>query len=323
MSWLDVRERGSLLGMRFVVACLRTFGLWPARCVVELVVLYFFLTGRSARRASLAYLRRVAASPAGATALRHAPGWWLSWQHFRSFGQMLLDRACFWCGLHDRFEVTFADHELLLDLQAAGKGAILLSAHVGSVDVMRALATRHGRPVRFVMFQAAAPKINAVLHSIAPELESRVIGIDPANVDSILALKEQVDQGDWIALLGDRAVHASQRRIGRARLLGADALFPLGPLLLASVIGCPVYLVFGLKQGPNRYQIVIERFAERIVVDRRNRERELVVWLQRYAQRLEACCLRAPLQWFNFYDFWADTDAPEESHAPSHGRHGD
>jgi predicted LPLAT superfamily acyltransferase len=44
---------------------------------------------------------------------------------------------------------------------------------------------------------------------------------------------------------------------------------------------------------------------------RGERERALREWAQRYAGRLEHYCLRAPHQWFNFYDFWENTTAGE------------
>ena len=32
--------------------------------------------------------------------------------------------------------------------------------------------------------------------------------------------------------------------------------------------------------------------------------------LERYVATLESLCREAPYNWFNFYDFWADADAP-------------
>lgn len=37
---------------------------------------------------------------------------------------------------------------------------------------------------------------------------------------------------------------------------------------------------------------------------RKNREQAIVQTIQRYAERLQHYCLKAPLQWFNFFDFW-------------------
>ncbi|MCH7911414.1 MAG: hypothetical protein IIB38_17600 [Candidatus Hydrogenedentes bacterium] len=45
------------------------------------------------------------------------------------------------------------------------------------------------------------------------------------------------------------------------------------------------------------------------VEDRAKAVRERV---ETFASRLEYYCTQAPLQWFNFYDFWADTDHERE-----------
>lgn len=54
-----------------------------------------------------------------------------------------------------------------------------------------------------------------------------------------------------------------------------------------------------------RYRISFERFSERIELPRHEKDAALTELAERYAQRLEAYCLRDPLQWYNFFDFWA------------------
>ena len=91
--------------------------------------------------------------------------------------------------------------------------------------------------------------------------------------------------------------------------LGKPAPFPIGPLFLAHLLQCPVYLFFCVKAG-KRYTIRMERFADRIALPRKDRDEALRAWLERYAGAVEAQCRATPLQWFNFYDFWGDA-APE------------
>jgi len=85
---------------------------------------------------------------------------------------------------------------------------------------------------------------------------------------------------------------------------GAPAAFSTGPFILAAVLKCPIYLVFGLYFEPNRYELFCEPFAERIELPRRNRQEALEAVVSRYAARLETYCRRAPNNWFNFFDFW-------------------
>ena len=57
--WAKIPERGSQWGIRFVLFLLNTVGYGVASLTLLPIAGYFFLTGRAARRASLAYLQRL------------------------------------------------------------------------------------------------------------------------------------------------------------------------------------------------------------------------------------------------------------------------
>jgi predicted LPLAT superfamily acyltransferase len=88
--------------------------------------------------------------------------------------------------------------------------------------------------------------------------------------------------------------------------LGRPAPFPEGPFILASLLACPVYLVFCVAEG-KRYRVFVEPFADPLILPRHHRREALERVIAQYVQRLEAYCLLAPTQWFNFFDFWAQT----------------
>jgi predicted LPLAT superfamily acyltransferase len=313
MSWNKTAELGSVLGMRFVLLCLRLFGRRAARLVSEPAILYYFLSNRRARAASREYLRRVASHPEGLRALGGAPTTWTSWMHFRAFGHSLVDRACFWAGRSEEFQVEFPARDELAHLREQKRGALLYGAHLGSIDVLRALVSKKSTPVNILMYGANARKLNAVLKSVDPDLDFRAIPLEQGSVQFILDLQACIARGEFVALLGDRAELASEKRTARARFLGGEASFPLGPLWIAHLLECPVYLIFALNRGRDSYEICLESFAERILLDRKQRDRDLQAWLERYVRRLEAQCLSTPLQWFNFYDFWSSDAAVHDS----------
>jgi predicted LPLAT superfamily acyltransferase len=97
----------------------------------------------------------------------------------------------------------------------------------------------------------------------------------------------------------ERSIHAP--------FLGGSAPFPEGPFILASLLACPVYLLFCLRID-GRYRVFIEPFADPLALPRRTRRQALELAIVNYAQRLEAHCLLAPTQWFNFFDFWGQAD---------------
>jgi predicted LPLAT superfamily acyltransferase len=80
-------------------------------------------------------------------------------------------------------------------------------------------------------------------------------------------------------------------------------MFPQGPFILATLLKCPVYTLFCLKQQ-GRQVIYFDHFSDMLTFPRKTREQVLQQTIQRYAERLEHYCLMEPLQWFNFFDFW-------------------
>nr|MBF4405801.1 glycosyltransferase family 2 protein [Vibrio anguillarum] len=47
-----------------------------------------------------------------------------------------------------------------------------------------------------------------------------------------------------------------------------------------------------------------EHFSDNIDLPRKERQAALAQVVQRYADRLEHYTLQAPLQWYNFFNFW-------------------
>lgn len=93
--------------------------------------------------------------------------------------------------------------------------------------------------------------------------------------------------------------------------MGQPAPFPQGPFILASVLRCPVQLIFALRQQ-DKLHIHCEPFADPLILPRAGREEAIQNAVDRYASRLEHYALRSPLDWFNFFDFWQLPDAKEK-----------
>ena len=122
-----------------------------------------------------------------------------------------------------------------------------------------------------------------------------------------ILLKSKLEAGEWVVLVGDRTSITRERKVVWADFLGASAPFPQGPFALACVLGAPVYLLFGLRER-DQFRVYFEPFAEGLTLPRRGREAALQQLVQRYAERLQHHCLKAPLDWFNFFDFWHLSD---------------
>lgn len=305
-TWTRRQERGTRLGLRIGVGFFRLVGRrWSAILGYPLLV-YYYLTGGDARRASRTYLRRLWESPAGREALQRPPGAWTGFLHFRAFVSSIFDRLAFWTGQHGRFEVVFHGRQHLLEAMTGGRGVILLGAHLGSFDVLRVLAGVHGVRVNVLMFTDNAERINAVIEELDPSSRLHVIRLHPGEVGAAFEVKAALDRGEIVAVLADRVGPADGRRVGRAGFLGHPAPFPQGPHLLATMLGAPVFFAVALATGPSRYEVFAEPFAPARRVPRSEREKVVQERIEAFAARLEHYCAVAPLQWFNFYDTWQD-----------------
>ena len=304
-----MEERGSVAGMRLTVWFYRLCGRRLATLFILPIVAYFFLTDRRGRRASQRYLDRIHRWAGARSAFTHRPGAWDSFRHYREFALTTLDRVGFWSDRAGNFKITFHGREHFTSLIEEKRGAILLGAHLGSFDALRVLAERWDLTVNVLMSTRHAPRINRILRELSPGATLRVIEVDPTSSRSVFELKACLERGEFVAVLGDRVGPGPRTRTIEVDFLGSRAAFPPGPFVLASRLDCPVLLMIGVRVGPAAYEVFAEPFAERVVLPRAERNARLGLLVEAYARRLETYCLKAPYQWFNFYDFWGEDPA--------------
>jgi len=297
-TWRDIPEVGTALGLRLGLLVCRVFGRRLTRAFVSVLALYFTLLSRNARDSSRAYLRRMG--------LPH--GFWQVYAHLRYFAWTVADRVFLVQDRFDDFELTHEGHEHLQALLAEGRGALLLGAHIGSFEVMRAQSGTRDIPINVVGDFGNAERINAVLERVNPKLNTRLISMNGGPVKLAFQVKEAIDRGELVALLGDRA---SARDGVEVEFLGGRARVSAGPYLLASVLKCPIYLTVALHHAPNRYELHCEPFALEVDLPRGKRDEAIRAYAQRYMDRLEHFCRLAPNNWFNFFPYWIEDEADE------------
>jgi predicted LPLAT superfamily acyltransferase len=322
-EWHKIPEAGSVFGIRLLVLLARTFGRRVAGWCLYVVALYYAVVRGAVRRASRDYLGRVGLPATFANTVRH----------LHTFARVSLDRLFFLTGRWDAFRIEQRNHELLVQAARSGRGVLLLGAHLGSFEVMRCRAKELGIAVNVIVDFSNAERLNSVVRSLDPELETRLISLAGDPVAAMLAIRAAIQRGELVAILGDRQPSGSAGKPGTrvvyTPFLGADAAFPAGPWLIAHALRCPVYFVAGLYTHPDRYALQFELIADEVRLDRHARDAALARHVQRYAAMLEAYTRAAPLNWFNFFEFWKPppaqargTDAaPAHSAVIGHTRH--
>ena len=302
--WAEIREAGTLLGLRFLSGVHRVFGRGIFTLFLYPAMAYFALVRPTARRASLDFLRTHYSLRPDQWSSR--PGLGAVIRHFVAFGQSALDKALAWTIeiRHDDF--TFTDWPALEAIREDPRGRLVIGSHHGNLEFCRGYMKRYeDRTINILVHEAHALNFAEMMRRVNEESRMNVYQVEDLDIAMVLKLKTRLEQGEWLFIAGDRIPVSGATRTTQVEFLGRGAPFPVGPYLLAQSLGCPVTLMFAFRLEGN---IVLEAvpLAESLTVDRKDRERSLNQYAQRFADALADRCLRAPFQWFNFYGYWQE-----------------
>lgn len=313
--WVHQKEVKGLWGMRLMVLVWRFLGRKVFSLMLYPVVGVYWLTVSAARKASQSWISRVRAQ---LTARQMpVPSNLTSYQHFLRFGDAMLDKIASWRGeLHFGRDVVFAPGaEEALNVSDP-RGKLLLASHLGDVEACRALAQLQGsKTINALVFSENARRFRQIMQEMAPLAGLNLLPVNDIGPNTAILLKEKLERGEWIAIVGDRIAVNTQRggewRVCWSSFMGQVAPFPQGPFILASILRCPVSLIFALRQQ-KKLRIHCEPFADPLLLPRASRQHALQNAIDRYAERLEHYALQSPLDWFNFFDFWQLPDTKDK-----------
>lgn len=295
--WAGLAERGAAWGMELTAWVYHLLGRRACMALLAPVVAYFFLTGRQQRLASRQFLGLV---------WGRQPSAWQCYRHALDFASRAVDTVAAWTGRVPASALDIIDPQALDSAAQQRRGAILVVSHHGNAELARALmepALR--RRLTVLVHTRHAENFNAVLRRVNAEAALRLVQVTDIGPDTAIALQQRIEQGEWIAIAGDRVPVLSQGRVAMAEFLGLPAPFSVGPWVLAAVLGCPVHLLFCRRSGKGRWEMTLEPFVDKVDLPRQRRAQALADLVQDYARRLEHHVRRDPYQWYNFFDFWS------------------
>ena len=304
--WAAEKERGNRLVLTLSVWMARHCPTWLVWITVRVVAGYYFFTSRRARRNIAEYHRRLRETFPQVI----LPGRFAVFRHFIAFASAIGDRFAVWQGrigmgdvVIDRDDAMYAK---MYDPPANARGQILLCSHLGNVEITRALVERFSRFRLTVLVHTRHAQFFSAALAKAGASDLRLLQVGALDAASMLRLCERLDDGEWVAIAADRTPLYGERQ-ERIRFLGKETAFAQGPWLLSGLLQAPVNTLFCLKEA-GRYHLYFDHFCAPLHWNRENRRHVVRAHMQRYARVLERFCAKAPLQWFNFYDFWQEEE---------------
>jgi predicted LPLAT superfamily acyltransferase len=293
VEWRHRPERGSRTLLRAMLGLSLLLGRPASRVLLYAIAAYFYLFAPRARLCSLDYLRRV---------LGRKPRPLDRWRLIVNFATTIHDRAYLLAERYDLFDVSIQGEEIMQQIVAAGDGAVLVGAHVGSFEMLRWIGIRQPNlSVVITMYEENARKLNAILASIKMKNPPDIIPV--GHVDAMLRLRERLNHGALVGMLADRRF--GDEATLPVTFLGGTAQLPAGPMRAAAMLGRRVVFMLGLYRGGNRYHVVFEPLADFRTTPREQRQAAIDAAIARYAALLEQHCRNDPYNWFNWYDFWS------------------
>ena len=285
-----------LFWYRFHRWAVAKFPEWALAPVVAFFTAFFFVTILKIRRAIASNLVPVL-GPAG----------WLERQR-RIFRTL---HAFGWC-LTERYERLVTDRPFEVEVEAiehwnavaqAGRGFILVTAHLGHYDVGSMLASvRATRHVHLVREPEVDPRAQAFIQQCVASAQGTLYTMHFQNGDPLqgVALAEALSRGEIVAIQADRP--RSGGRTVDATLFGRPFTLPAGPAALARTAGVPMLPVFALRVGRRRLRVVLRAPID--VPRTAHRNADLAAAMRRVAGEIETGIRLAPHQWFVFRALW-------------------
>ena len=188
----------------------------------------------------------------------------------------------------------------IVEGRLAGKGVLLLTAHLGNWEVGGLMLAQVKQPIHVVLVPDIFPGVERERRRLHERCGVTEIRVDHSFVPTLAVLRALGANG-IVAMQGDRDFDNTGVP---APFFGREAFFPRGPLRVAMASGATVLPAFIVRMPDGRYRAIVEgplpidTAGDRDAALRRNIERYVAI-LERYVKEY-------PEQWYCFYPFWDD-----------------
>lgn len=282
------KSRGTVLGYRIFVFCIKKLGVRSAYFLLYFVAFYFCFFSRSGTRSIYYYFHK----RKGFNILRSTLSIYRS---YYTFGQTIIDKVAISSGLRNKFTYNFDGVEKLSQVLAEKKGGLLISAHVGNFEIAQFFLNEleENAPINLLTTDREHGAIKEYLDGISSKSQIKFI-LYQEDFSHIFEIGAALSRNELICITGDRYV--KQTKFLEENLLGKMAKFPAGPFLMGQKLKVPVLFVYVMKEKNLHYHLYARK------VEANNGDARSI--LSHYIDSITWILERYPYQWFNYFDFW-------------------
>ncbi|HXU73379.1 MAG TPA: lysophospholipid acyltransferase family protein [Polyangia bacterium] len=221
-----------------------------------------------------------------------------SFRLFVNYAQSITNMYCLHHGQPVPVDAVTIGQEHIFDLQKEGRGAVVVTGHLGFWQIAPILMQRKSYPP---LTMAMAQEPNAGTAEWERQFREKFkIVYTTSSPFSTLELASVLRRGELVGMQMDRFAGGPHVMIP---FCGVPAPFPLGPATLARATGTPLLPTFIIADADRtNCTFHVEQPIE--VPHTRDRDADLREATARAVAVYERYVRQYPEQWFNFFDFW-------------------
>jgi predicted LPLAT superfamily acyltransferase len=290
------------------------------RIIAFPVGFFFFLFSKNARTESRRFLARAAGFAGESGTAKKCRSFFGPLRHIISFSLALVEKLLSWGAKFSSIKIHYQDDDIkeLVDGLENGKGAFLITSHLGNTDLLRGFVSLNRTkvsktvPITAVMDMEVTAHFTRMLKELNPNSTLDVVSASEIGPHTAFFFEEKLAAGGIVTVAGDRTAESAAMKNLMIPFLGEQAQFSQGifylAVLLAAEIKAPVYFIFALRRGhlslKSEYDMHVHKYSLSLEGGRKERFRAASDMAYSFAALLEGYCKEEPFQWYNFYNFW-------------------
>lgn len=220
-----------------------------------------------------------------------------------------------WCGADPRSPLhsVYVDGEhFLREAAAAGRGVLVVSAHLGNWELLGPVARRLGQPVALVVRSPAGPLSRRVLEAVRRRSGVQVIEEGPG---ALRAVRAALRDGAVVGFAVDQRPALGVGGVS-APFLGRAARIHRTPASLALRTGAPLMVALTHRAGAG-HRVWIQPPLSAAAAPREGIEEQVRALTLAYSGQIEHAIAEHPDQWLWHHRRWGKDPAPETLPAPA------
>ncbi|HLF18146.1 MAG TPA: lysophospholipid acyltransferase family protein [Candidatus Omnitrophota bacterium] len=219
---------------------------------------------------------------------------------FHNFGRYLVEFFRLKKILTDEFirdYITVEHIEHIQNTLAEGKGAIILTAHLGNWELGGALLGHLGYPLTIIALPHSERSVNSFFNLQRERHGNKVVQTNQAIRVCTDALKNK----ELVAIAADRDFSNSGEVM---EFFGHKTILPKGAAVFSLKLDVPIIPTFLIREGQGRFRLTIEKPIAAAAVQSVPNEKERIYALMRiYLRVIEGKIRQYPTQWLMFREF--------------------